>query len=406
MISVLVIEDNPHKAKNITEALNVIPGCSFVLVPDLVGGRDRLKDYFDLLVLDINLPERFGETPQKNKGIEFIHELKSSKRLKLPAHIIGLTEYEELFESFKNEFESNLLSLIKYDEKGGNWKNMISDKIKYLIESNLQKEGEINYKYDVAILCALRSPELEEILQLDYQWMTLKIANDSSNYFIGKILLSDSTVLNIVATYLPQMGMVASATTTMKMINSFRPRFILMTGICGGIKGKVDLGDIVVSDLSFDLGSGKIKKAEDGSEEFEPDYRSISLSSEYKESLIDLSMNRDVLRGIKDRWKGERKNGELNLHIGPLASGAAVIANAATAEKVTKFQRKLVAIDMESYSLFYCCEYVSRPKPIPIVIKAVSDYADHEKNDSIQKYCSFVSAQMADYLIKNILKFN
>jgi nucleoside phosphorylase len=176
-----------------------------------------------------------------------------------------------------------------------------------------------------------------------------------------------------------------------------------MTGICAGIKGKVQLGDLVISDLSFDSGSGKVTQDGNGAEKFEPDFKSLPLSGDLKQSFIELSMNKSVLRQIKDLWKGNSVSNELVLHLGPVGSGAGVIANQESVEKIRSFQRKLTAIDMETYAIFYCSHYANNPKPTAISIKAVSDFADANKSDDIQKYCSFVSARLADYIIKNHL---
>lgn len=52
-------------------------------------------------------------------------------------------------------------------------------------------------------------------------------------------------------------GMVASATLAMKMINTFKPGYIIMTGIAAGYKDdKVDFGDILVADQSYDGTNG------------------------------------------------------------------------------------------------------------------------------------------------------
>jgi len=405
MIKILIVDDNPLKAKKVVEVLNTVGGCTYDLAADLVTSRNQLQKYFDLLILDINLPERFSETPIANKGLEFISEIRSSKRLKSPAHIIGLTEYDEIISTYKDEFQDKLLSVIKYDEKGTAWKKQLITKVEDLINTEVQKLSSSENDFDVAIITALRTPELEEVLNLDYQWKQLNIPNDFSNYFIGKLNIAGNQNINVIATSLPQMGMVATSVSVMKVLNNFKPKYIIMTGICAGIKGKVQLGDLVISDMSFDSGSGKISADHTGEEKFEPDFKSIPLAGDLKQQFIELSMNKNVLRTIKDLWKGNSVTNELVLHLGPVGSGAGVIANADYVEKIRSFQRKLTAIDMETYAIFYCAHYANNPKPTAISIKGVSDFADDHKNDDIQKYCSFTSARVADYIIKNVLTF-
>lgn len=406
MIKILVVEDTPVKASKIRSVLESVQGCSFEIVVDLVGARKALQQHIHLLILDLHLPERFSELPIDSKGLEFILELKKSRRLKIPDHILGLTEHTKVHEKYKSAFDENLTSLVQYDPAKQGWENKIKSKIEEIANSSIMNRSPDGIEYDIAFITALRMPELDAVLDLDYNWEKKKITNDAANYFVGKIPHSDKKHLNVVATHLPQMGMVATATSAMKLIQHFRPKYIIMTGICGGVEGKVNLGDVVISDMSFDLESGKIVLDKDGNQGFEPDYRVIPLNSSLKEAFMDLSDNRSVLADIKSKWKGDRVSQELSIHIGPVGSGAAVISNKDYIENKIKHQRKLIAIDMESYAIFYCAEYCTKPQPIPILVKSVSDYANPDKTDNMQKYCATMSANTVDHIIKNILAFD
>lgn len=402
MINILIIDDDKTKVRNITALLDTIPGCTYDIAPDLVSARGFLQKNYSLVIVDMNLPQRFGEDPKESAGMDFILEIKKTRRLRLPEHIVGLTEIATLHDKYKGLLEENLITLIKYDGSEIDWGKKIKIKVEEIIEHKISANNDANFIFDVAFVSALLSPELEAVLQLNYNWQKHKIPNDSSNYWLGKIILSDERTLNVVATHLPQMGMVATATACSKVITRFRPKYLLMTGICGGVKGKVNLGDIVISDLSFDLDSGKITEQDD-KPVFEPDFRSIPLDPTLKESLMMLTAEKDTLRGIKDKWQGEAQSAELKLHIGPVGSGAAVISNAQYVEEKIQHQRKLIAIDMETYAVFYSSQYCKDPKPKALSIKSISDYADAHKNDTIQKYGSFISAITADHVIRTIL---
>jgi len=405
MISILVVEDTPFKAAKIRAVLESIPTCNFEIVVDLVNARKYLQQQFNLLILDLQLPERFSDSAEESKGLEFVLEIKKSRRLKMPDHILGLTEHTDIHEKYKAAFDENLTSLVHYDPSKQDWENKIRSKIDEITHSSLARLSPETLEYDVAFINALLTPEMDAVLELDYSWQKKKIENDSANYFVGKTRDSNGKELNIVATYLPQMGMVATATSAMKLIQHFRPKFLIMTGICGGVEGKVSLGDVVISDMSFDLESGKIVVNENGEQGFEPDYRVIPLNSSLKEDFMDLSNDHKTLADIKSTWRGDKITQELRLHIGPVGSGAAVISNKDYIENKIKHQRKLIAIDMESYAIFYSAQYCTRPQPIPILIKSVSDYANPDKADNMQKYCATMSARTADHIIRSILTF-
>ncbi|WP_439694595.1 hypothetical protein ACFGVS_15160 [Mucilaginibacter sp. AW1-7] len=402
MINILVIDDDKKKVGKISDFLNTIPNCIFEVAPDLVSARRLLQERFALAIIDMNLPERFSDDPKESAGMDFILEIKKSKRLKLPEHIIGLTELTNFNEKYKSILEENLVSLIKYDSSAINWQTTIKVKIE---EISAQKAGEMaekSYGCDVAFVTALLTPELEAVLKLPYNWEKLKIPNDSANYSIGKLMLDDGRAMNIAATHLPQMGMVATATACTKLIEHFRPRYMIMTGICGGVEGKVNLGDIIISDMSYDLDSGKLSD-KDGQPVFEPDYRSIQLDAGLKNALMGLTTDKNILREIKDQWQGDAQSAELKLHIGPMGSGAAVISHAGYIEEKMKYQRKLIAIDMETYAVFYAAQHSTDPKPTALSIKCISDHANAHKNDNVQKYGSFISAKTADHVIRNVI---
>jgi nucleoside phosphorylase len=86
-----------------------------------------------------------------------------------------------------------------------------------------------------------------------------------------------------------------------------------------------------------------------------------------------------------------------------MGSGAAVISNAEYVAGKIQHQRKLLAIDMETYAVFYSTQNCTDPKPKALSIKCISDHADAHKNDAVQKYGSFISANATDYIIRNIL---
>ena len=79
-----------------------------------------------------------------------------------------------------------------------------------------------------------------------------------------------------------------------------------------------------------------------------------------------------------------------------MSSGSAVVADEKIVEEFI-IDRKMEGIDMEAYGVVYACRY-ARSKPNPIIMKAISDFADSKKNDLYQEIASYVSAQ-AFYLL-------
>jgi nucleoside phosphorylase len=198
------------------------------------------------------------------------------------------------------------------------------------------------------------------------------------------------------------MGMSAAAVLAMKMIITFRPRYISMSGITAGIPGKTRLGDIIVADPSWDWGSGKwIFK--DGKISFLQSPHQMSLDTAIRNKLRLFSADKITLAKIQSDWPGETPPNELVMHIGPLASGASVLSDGITIDQVKQQHRELLGVEMETYGIYVAADEAPSPKPSFFALKSVVDFANGEKNDKYQKYASYTSAQALRFFTENYL---
>jgi nucleoside phosphorylase len=55
--------------------------------------------------------------------------------------------------------------------------------------------------------------------------------------------------------------------------------------------------------------------------------------------------------------------------------------------------RSLLGIEMEAYGLFAAAASAEFPRPTPIAIKSVCDFADEDKSDEFQAYAAYTSAR-------------
>jgi nucleoside phosphorylase len=409
MINILIVDDNQHKIKNIRQLIETFPEIKSVdTATNIISAKKILgSKHIDLLILDLGLPIRDGDDPLPENGINFLDEISRSQRYIKPFHIIGLSEFDDFIDKFKAIYEEELWGLIKYQLNSEYWEKQIKNKIAYLIKSksDIQNPNNFGHLYDLAIITALHYPELDSILKLDANWESFSFNNDSTEYYKG-FFSNGEKKISVVAATAPQMGMVAASTLTHKLIANFRPKYIAMTGIAGGVKGIGNFGDILVADISFDSGSGKIKTAIDGSAKFEPDFKSIDLDTDLKEFFLSCKNKRQYLNEIKANWAIKNINHELNIHVGPFASGAGVIESKQIIDGIKGHSRKLIGIDMETYGVFYAAKNCSKPKPLGVFsIKSISDFGDSDKNDNYQPYAAFTSANFLYYFALNKLNF-
>jgi len=300
-----------------------------------------------------------------------------------------------------------LWALVKYDLTSSNWERLLKRKIDYLIQSkrSLMNPETISYQYDLAIVAALKHTELEAVLHLPAKWETFKLPNDPTEYHKG-IFEKENKKIKVLAAAAPQMGMVPASVITNKIITSFRPKHVVMVGIAGGVKGVGNFGDILITEISYDSGSGKIKSDENENSIFEPDYKSIEMDVDLREALQSCKINRKYLDEIKKNWHGNKPTEELNIHIGPLASGAGVVQNSKIIDEIKGHSRKLIGIDMETYGVFYTVKNCSKPRPLTVSsFKSLCDFGDKDKNDDYQKYSAYTSARFLYEFATNEMPF-
>ncbi|MGZ8174009.1 MULTISPECIES: hypothetical protein [Methylobacter] len=89
------------------------------------------------------------------------------------------------------------------------------------------------------------------------------------------------------------------------------------------------------------------------------------------------------------------------LIIGPMVSGSSVVASIDIQKVFREQHRKMVAVDMECYGMYYAADMAVAPVPKTICIKSVSDLADRAKADDFHKYCSYMSARVALELMQD-----
>jgi nucleoside phosphorylase len=398
MIRILVLDDNKEKTKRILELIRTIPEIvptNVSVAQDLIQARDLCRQYlYDLLVLDLRLPNRIGDEPDDMAGCEFIKELNTSTTLLRPYHIIGLTAYEEVLEKADPIFEDDLWRIIKYDTRTNNWRRQLVSKLEYLVTSKkaLLKAISTEHIYDLGIITALRVPEHQSILDLQAEWEVIKQPNDPTIYHKGLFRRGEKQ-LSVIAACAHQMGMPAAAVLALKVITQFRPRYLAISGIAAGVKGSdAKIGDILIADQSWDYGSGK-HKVVDEKQVFEPEPRSIPLCVDVKEKFLHLQAQQEFLAEIQSAWRGEKHAGRLQVHIGPIASGAGVVQDEKIITEVKTHNRKLIGLDMETYGVFFAAENSALPRPVAISVKSVCDFADGDKSDDYQTYAAFTSAQ-------------
>ncbi len=356
------------------------------------------ENKYDLFILDILLPlwsEDDGVSSKFSQDI--LLSLYNSDEYIKPRLILGITGDKSTVTDELLNFESHLLGVVEHSASSNEWEDRIINAISYI--DNVES-GEGNDTYDtvdLAIVCALKDPELSAILELDWDWQESKPLNDKLFYRRGHFI-SKGKSYSVVVASCERMGMVSATFTSSAIIHRFRPKVIAMTGICAGIKGEVNLGDIIFASFAWDYQHGK--RMDNGVHHIDPHQLPSSASVKAHAELLQDDNN--FFHNMILNYKGEKSHilSAPKFHIGPIAVGSSVIADSAIVQSIQSQQRKALGIEMEIYGLYYTAINSSSPTPQVFAIKSVCDFADSEKNDNYQSYASYTSANTLKELVE------
>jgi nucleoside phosphorylase len=411
-IRIFVVEDDANKLRNVVTCLkSALTGVPHIIedARDAIGAKSKLKiNQYDLMILDISLPDRAENTPTPLGGIALLEEIIAREGVfRLPQHIIGLTAYSDVREQAALKFEEELWQVIQYEPESENWMDQIRRRVRHIILSARTGAPQSTYETDLCVITALHKPELSAVLNLEWGWQILELEEDSTIYHRGtyKSRRGDGSS-SVVAAAAERMGMTAAAILATKMISKFRPKYIAMVGITGGVREKCHLGDVIVADPCWDWGSGRWQsdsKKDSKKRVFVPAPHQISLESWVRGKLMLMANNQADLDSIRSSWNGKKPPHPLQLHLGPAASGAAVLADSFTTDEIKKHHRKLIGVDMEAYGVMAAAQDAGLPAPKYFVIKSVSDFADQKKNDDFQEYASYSSANALRIFVEKYL---
>lgn len=391
-IKILIVDDSYDKAQTLTQCL---PSDSFEICQCAKKAILLMaKQHFDVLIADLQIPTEFGQPININGGKELIEHCTLSEHINKPTHIIGITSHKDSYQANKQFFECLGWPLILGIDN--------PELIKKIIETKISHACPKPFHVDIAIITALRKIELEAVLELPCEWQELAIKDDTNEYHIGTVKQADGNVKSILATCCSRMGMASAAAITMKVCTKFNPEFIFMTGIAAGVEGKTEFGDILVADPCWDWGSGKSTVVNDTPRKLDAPHQ-ICLNTKYRALFQKISAEKKYLNDISVGWKSEKPKTILNLHVGPVATGATVLEDPDIVKSIVEQHRETIGVEMEAYGFAYAASVSRDTPPITMIIKSVCDFANPDKNDNWQNYAAYTSAMLAYKIIENHL---
>ena len=205
--------------------------------------------------------------------------------------------------------------------------------------------------------------------------------------------------INVRVQKTAELGMPAAACLATQMLIKDNPKLIAMCGVAGGFEGEVTLGSLAVADITWDYTRGKYKNGD-----FQPEPRQLRLNRHLKETVESREFKKEI-QGLRLDWDGgPPPSSSPDIHVGPMAAGGAVVDDNGVLTHIGSQQRKIIALDMESYAVAFAAENTLDASVPWFVVKGISDLAggNKEQESASQPYCAWLSAKLLYELIKRI----
>jgi nucleoside phosphorylase len=297
-------------------------------------------------------------------------------------------------------------------------------------------------QFDYAVITALYQDEFEELERI-FEFPENEIINTGNKEYMVGYLKSDRSK-KIVAAFQNSTGMVEAGIIAMHMLEQFKPKYLLMSGVCGGTL-ESNFGDIIVAKQVFTFQKGKLsdltyrdengemkkidiftkdglaidydqlydnsgKKVQISIEKFQREHDSvIDIDSKLEDRLSRLltKIGSDV--NFKVAHDSHLKSRQINISILPMACSTMVINKEGYFEDNIKVaDRKTAAVEMESYGVARACKFGNGGKTIPLIFKAVMDHTA-KKTDVVgevnwKKFAAFTSSKFLEQLfLSNVI---
>jgi nucleoside phosphorylase len=244
-------------------------------------------------------------------------------------------------------------------------------------------------RVDIVVVTAMHDPEFKAARRLFHGAPVHEKYPDDTTVYLRGIIdpLNINHDIHLVLCTQESMGMTSAAVLATKAIHRFRPNYLVMVGIAAGIdKKSQQMGDILIAEHIWEYSKGKIKTADDETL-FSPTIYQENVRSHTNcfEGVISPSNKESILAAIRQDWNSENKASpiryDLQVHHGPFVSGPAVVENEEVRKQIETQHKKMIGLDMEGFAVVKAAIYNGVKKVQPLVIKAICDFGDEDKQE-------------------------
>lgn len=257
--------------------------------------------------------------------------------------------------------------------------------------------------YAFGIVCALQE-ELEPFMAKAIPESLGDRSVDGIKYRVGVIKTKTEKGIPFVAACQTEMGIADAGIIATNMVCKFGVKTIYMIGVCGGRESEgVNIGDVIIPKESVAFHRGKLtdKEFSSGIQTSKPKEKGFVQYNSAKDILSELfkeyitEYNTKILEKEGRTPKLELEKPKVNYNA--MACADYVIDKEGMLDEIAQTigQRKLCAVDMESYAIFRVGEIHDIDT---MVVKSVMDLTS-KKSDEYKPYAAYMAANYLYQLI-------
>lgn len=397
-MKILLLEDKGKKQQKIKSVL-ASNNHDVTLVCSVNDFREEVaRNAYDVAIIDLYVPDKNTKPTLNTGGFNAIRYIRdTTDAIYSPKHMLVLSQFLNDDVIVKLNALNVKGILYSSNDQDTKWVDDMNNELDQILKTTTPK-------VDVVIVSAV-DVENDQLQKVFNNAKELDI-DDDVIFSQASVMNTKKETITIVTCQQLRKGMVAAANLATKAIEIFNPDCILMLGIAGGNANEVQSGDIVVASLAIDYCSGRVSdNSTPGLIDFTPDSQPITVSAQPVRTFRRYANNTNLLRQIRDNCGDLRQDRDINLKIGKMATGPVVVRSPSFSEKyIMTHHKDYLAIDMETYGVYYAAKYCRNPNIEFASIKSISDVADSNKSDEFQKYCSRLTANLVHHYLTNDYK--
>ena len=415
-VKLLVIEDSDIKYQCVEERLRTELDDILLIVTRARDYESALKslndEYFDFVIVDLLLPGA-GFGPSFVTSTKLVHMLMRGD-LVPPSFVIGLTEFADRAAEVGSVYREYFLALEIFNATEFGWAERIARQIRYMVRARFAavKFRAESHSLDVLVLTARYEREFLPVRDLLFRGQEFggRHALIEREVCFGEIRGKEGTrgaaILGV-----NEVGLAPTASVLTHAISVFRPRLVVMLGMCCGFgipecAQPRKLGDVIISREVSLWDEAKYVEGRDSMAAGPRDRsKTRMIDDQIREAVAEIVETEGTriakaLRRERDktRWRevvarhaaDMRETPEVTLST--TVSGSSLIADQEKVREILTRKPGAVGLEMENYAVYTAVDFVGGLKPSKLAIKGVADFGDGNKRDDVQELASTCAA--------------